>query len=94
MTDSRERPGMMGVVPYVSLAIAIGVQAGGAIWWAGTTNARITMLEQSVDEISGMQREIAGALQGVAILEERFMRVDQALIRIETAVERIAESAP
>ncbi len=40
MTTTTKDRGMMNVLAYVSLALAVSAQAGTAIWWAGIINTR------------------------------------------------------
>lgn len=95
MSESEKRLPMAPLLAYVSLALAISVQAGAAIWWSGQINTRVAMVERQVEELRDWQpveaREITAALQSIAVIEERLVRVDQNLARLS---QLIGESRP
>ncbi len=94
MTTTTKDRGMMNVLAYVSLALAVSAQAGTAIWWAGIINTRVAMIERQVAEVSVIgpeqSRDMAEALRAIAVIEERMIRLDENIARIGTAVGEIS----
>lgn len=83
---------------YMSLAVALSAQAGVAIWWGGTQDTRVAVLERDFGEFRALgpqhTREIAEALRKVAVIEERLVRIDQNMDRVATAIEKLGDRAP
>lgn len=85
------------VIAYFSVAIAISVQAGTVIWWAGVVDSRLITVERDVNDLrsaapaSGAKLE--EALRKIAVIEERFVRMETDLRRIADALDRNPRSA-
>jgi hypothetical protein len=73
--------------------VAISVQAGTAVWWASQTNARLASVERQIDDLAvrgpGQTVEIARAFTAIAVMEERFRRFDDAIVRLDATVRRL-----
>ncbi len=94
MTPLKDR-NTMGYVAYVSLALALSAQCGAAIWWAGSINTRVAMLERQLDDLAMIRpeqiRDVAEALRAIAVIEERMIRLDENIARIGAAVGRLEQ---
>jgi hypothetical protein len=64
-----------------ALVAAFLLQTAGALFWAGQAAERITVLERTVANDQG-------AIERVAVLEERVMQMNKQLDRIEAKLDR------
>ncbi len=84
---------MAPIVAYISLAVAISAQAGTAIWWAGIQTARITQLEEHVEELRDANpvtvAQLVGADRQIAVIEERISNILERLDRIAEALDAL-----
>lgn len=85
----RPSPTTVSVLAYISVAIAISAQAGMAIWWAGVVDYRLIVVEREVTDLRSALPSAAArideAIRKIAVIEERF-------VRIETDIRRIADN--
>lgn len=87
----------MGVVSaWVSLALMLSVQAGMAIWWAGTQNTRVAGIELGVREIRSSTPDthsrMMAADRQIAVLESRLDEVLRRLDRIGALLDRMGHN--
>ena len=90
-TEEPKRINMGSVMAYLSLALAISVQAGTAIWWAGVVNARVNVMERDIAqlrlEVSVHTRDLQVALRQVAVLESSVSRTYANVLRLIDALD-------
>lgn len=81
------------VVAWFSLAFAVSVQGGAAIWWAGTLNTRLTSLEGRVAELQSASpvtnRQVVEVDRRIAVIDERIANILVRLEALTAALERL-----
>jgi hypothetical protein len=89
---------MAPLMAYLSLALAISAQAGAAIWWAGTLNTRLNLLEQRVAEVQtaspAFQLQVVDADRRIAVIDERIANILARLEALTAALERATAGQP
>jgi hypothetical protein len=88
----RATPAAASVLAYVSVGLAVFVQAALAIWWAGVVDSRLTIVEREVTELRATAPTSAArleeAIRKIAVIEERFVRMETDIRRIADALDR------
>jgi hypothetical protein len=87
----------MGILSaWISLALMLSFQAGTAIWWAGTQNARIGAVELRLTELlvssPETYRQVMEADRRIAVIDQRIEEILRRLDRITEAIERSASA--
>jgi hypothetical protein len=81
---------------YMSLALALSVQGGTVIWWAGVQNTRISQLEAQVDELQSSTpltlRQLVDADRQIAVIDERIANILSRLEALTAALERLHDN--
>jgi hypothetical protein len=82
------------VISFVSLAFAISVQGGMAIWWAGAQNTRVTALEDRVADLQAVSpdvhRQIVDADRRIAVID---VWISGIVARLEALTEDLEDLA-
>jgi hypothetical protein len=97
MTSSALPGARVGLLSdWISLAPILSFQAGNAIWWAGTQNARIGAVELRLTErlVSSPEtyRQVTDADRRIAVIDQRIEQILRRLDRITEAIQRSASA--
>ena len=95
MSDTnRIAPGALAA--WISLALAVSVQGGAAIWWAGVQNTRLTGLEERVEDLQATSpvyhRQIVEADLRIAVIDERIANILARLEALTASLERLHQT--
>lgn len=93
MSENTTSLRMGTVAAWFSLALAVSIQGGAAIWWAGTLNTRLTSLEGRVAELQSASpvtnRQVVEADRRIAVIDERIATILARLEALTAALERL-----
>jgi hypothetical protein len=96
MSETINNVRMGAALAWFSLALAVSVQGGAVIWWAGTLNTRLTSLEESVTELQSAtpvtSRQVIEADRRIAVIDERIANILARLEALTAALERLHET--
>jgi hypothetical protein len=75
----------------IALIIAIGVQTGGAIWWARGLDARISALEKGDESRLVQSTQLNSIASDIAALKERADATKEDVSDIKRSVEMLTQ---
>jgi hypothetical protein len=91
MTD-RWPPSMAGVLAYIAVAVAISAEAAMMMWFGSVLDRRLVVVEREVTELRSAAPPAAArledAMREIAVIKERFVRMETDIRRIADALER------
>lgn len=79
----------------IGVILALLIQTGTAIWWAGAINVRTANVERQSNGLLEQQIQQRSAISGnasrIGVLEDRWRQLDPRLARIEQRLDRLID---